>query len=813
MIIITIEKILQLKKNLFEFKNIKTKLIAIIVVILIVSGTVLTGIAAFMVANEWEQTEIAKLHTVGQASIKEFYFVIEIGRNIARSTSLDPSVELILLHSEDGTLTLEEQLAVSEHLADIQAGLNIPITSINILDNNGIIRAASVSSIIGRDNSQQDFFKNQQKGAFFAKPFLGNGGVPVIPYASPVYDDSGRQIGLVGLSHEFPGFDADVFSTAGLSKDATNFLVDSDGTILSGVNGDYTPFLTKKFDLRIFAAGASVAQAPGYYGNMEYIVKTPFPGTDWFIITTETVDAVNEPIMNLVMAMIASLFFVIIAGGVIAIFIANTFARPIRALTDNAEQLALGDVDVAITHVSIDEIGKLADSFRHIAENTQKKAESVRRIAAGDVVTKLIVTSDRDVQGHALIQMKKSLFHMTESLQTLANHSAEGDLSYCSDASLFEGVYRELIETLNYAFEQVIYPVQEAIRLSTSYSSGDYSERFDPEITVKGDFISFKTALNQIGINSSDALLKIRSGIHNISADAVESSNSVEEIANSVVILAESSSHVSSLVERNEADLAQAVTAMNDLADTVSEVAQRTTSVSELAHRASDLAYDGVKCAELAEKGMKGVIESSTEIAKSVSDMSSHMDEIGKIVDVISNIAEQTSLLALNAAIEAARAGDAGLGFAVVADEVKALAQNSQTSAEHISSIIANLQKMSEDMTIGMEKAAKVVESGNSAVSETITIFQQMNEAVSDVSRNMSDVAAASEEQAASVEEITASMSEMQAMLQDTAKEAIDSAVAAEEISSALNQVKLSAAETAQLADMIAEQVNQFKIE
>jgi len=810
---INTEKSLQSKKNLFEFKSIKTKLIAIIVVILIVSGTVLTGIAAFMVANDREQTEIEKLHTIGRASIREFHFVIDTGKNIAKTTSLDPNAKSILLHVEDGTLTLEEQLDVSGHLATIQAGLTIPISSLNILDNNGIIRASSVPSIIGRDDSHLDYFKYQQKEAFSGKPFLGTGGAPVIPYASPVYDDSGRKIGIVALGHQFPGFDTDVFSTVGLSEYSTNFLVDSDGTILSGVNGDYTPFLTEKFDLRIFSAGASMAQATGYYGNMEYIVKTPFPGTNWFIITTETVDAVNEPIMNLIMTMIASLFFVIVAGGFIAIFIANTFARPIQSLTDEAEQLALGDVDVAITHIGIDEIGKLADSFRHIANTTQQKAESVRKIASGDVITKVITASDRDVEGRALIQMKKNLFALTESLQTLANHSAEGDLSYRSDASQFKGVYRELIEALNHAFDQVIYPVQEAIRLSASYSNGDYSDRFDPDITVKGDFISFKTALNQIGINSSDALLKIKSEINDISADAAESSNTVEEIANSVATLAESSSRVSLLVDRNEAGLAQAVTAMNDLAHTVSEVAQRTTSVSELASRTTDLAHDGVKRAELAGKGMKEVMVSATGIAKSVSDMSNHMDEIGGIVDVISGIAEQTSLLALNAAIEAARAGDAGLGFAVVADEVKTLAQNSQTSAEHIGSIIANLQKMSMEMANGMERAAEVVESGNNAVNETITIFQQMDEAVSDVSKNMSEVAAASEEQAASVEEITASMSEVRDMLHDTTREATDSAAAAEEISGALDQVKSSTADIAQLADMIAEQVNQFKIE
>jgi methyl-accepting chemotaxis protein len=513
------------------------------------------------------------------------------------------------------------------------------------------------------------------------------------------------------------------------------------------------------------------------------------------------------------MTMIVLLFIVIVAGSFIVIGIANSFARPIQNLAVTAEQLALGDVNVAITHTGIDEIGQLADSFRHMVENTRRKAEAVNNVVAGDVMTRLTAASDKDVEGLALIKMKKTLAAMIESLHTVANRAAEGDLSYRADASQFQGVYRELFETLDLAFDLIISPVKETMRLSASYSSGDYSDRFDPSIIVRGDFVPFKTSLNQIGINSSNALLKIRAGIDDVSTGAYQSSVSVEEIAAAVVTLVESSCHVSSLCTRNDDGLDQAYVAMSDLANTVGEVARRTTAVSELVSQASDLAHDGVKQAEFAGKGMEEVMESTAEIAQSVSEMSNHMEEIGGIVSTISGIAEQTSLLALNAAIEAARAGEAGLGFAVVADEVKSLAQESQTSAEHIGVIIGNLRKMSVKMATGMERAAEMVQSGNNAVNGTVTIFQQMAEAIGDVDANMSEVAAASEEQAASVQEITASISEVRDMVQDTSKEATDSAAAAEEISASLDQLKQTAAEAAQLAGMIVGQVNQFKIE
>lgn len=103
-----------------------------------------------------------------------------------------------------------------------------------------------------------------------------------------------------------------------------------------------------------------------------------------------------------------------------------------------------------------------------------------------------------------------------------------------------------------------------------------------------------------------------------------------------------------------------------------------------------------------------------------ITDITSQMEEIGKIVDVITGMAEQTGLLALNAAIEAARAGDAGICFTVFADKVKSLALESQKSAENIAGIIGNLRKESLLVSESMKVSAAEVKTGNKAVSETL---------------------------------------------------------------------------------------------
>ena len=233
----------------------------------------------------------------------------------------------------------------------------------------------------------------------------------------------------------------------------------------------------------------------------------------------------------------------------------------------------------------------------------------------------------------------------------------------------------------------------------------------------------------------------------------------------------------------------QILAAMQDLATTVSSVAAKMEQVSVLTNTAAELSENGKKAAGEAESGMKDIMQASSAINEMNQEISQQMEEIGRIVDIISSIAEETNLLALNAAIEAARAGEAGLGFAVVASEVKELANESQKSAEHIAGIISGLQKKSAAMAEAVKKSLTEIESGNVAVNETLDIFNEIVTSISVINSNMSEVAAASEEQAASVEEVTATVNEFSDMVTQTAKESVGLAAASEESSAAVDQI------------------------
>ena len=258
--------------------------------------------------------------------------------------------------------------------------------------------------------------------------------------------------------------------------------------------------------------------------------------------------------------------------------------------------------------------------------------------------------------------------------------------------------------------------------------------------------------------------------------------------------------------------ISQVLRAMEDLNQTVTDVAQKAEKVSHLTENANTLSMKGTELAAQAERGMVSITNSSNEVDKIIVDIKAEMDKIGKIVGLISDLANQTNLLALNAAIEAARAGEAGRGFAVVATEVKSLAQESRASAENIADMIGTLQKKSMAAGEAVASSNREVKTGSEALSQTLRSFNDIVRAIEDISKNVVEVASVSEEQAATVEEVTASVNEVQQMVHGTAKDAMDAAAAAEEASASIDQITKVVGSVNQIVDSVSREMSKFKI-
>ncbi len=175
-------------------------------------------------------------------------------------------------------------------------------------------------------------------------------------------------------------------------------------------------------------------------------------------------------------------------------------------------------------------------------------------------------------------------------------------------------------------------------------------------------------------------------------------------------------------------------------------------------------------------KQMNELSDGTAQLALDISGLGTLSDQIGRIVDVINDIAEQTNLLALNAAIEAARAGEHGRGFAVVADEVRKLAEESATATTEIGTLISQIQggisRAVQDMNAGAAQTAggalaTVDESGKllhgilDEVEGIVDTVQELTAGLEEANAGGQEIASATQQQAASIEQIAAAAQEL----------------------------------------------------
>jgi methyl-accepting chemotaxis protein len=204
-------------------------------------------------------------------------------------------------------------------------------------------------------------------------------------------------------------------------------------------------------------------------------------------------------------------------------------------------------------------------------------------------------------------------------------------------------------------------------------------------------------------------------------------------------------------VQRQNSDIDQVATAMNEMAATVKEVSRNTAQAAASAEDANGEAINGQQVLSRSIQATRKMAEKVNEATQVIGLVENDSTEISKVMDVIEGIAEQTNLLALNAAIEAARAGEKGRGFAVVADEVRALAGRTSQSTDEIRVTIERLQKQTRSavgvMNAGAEQVQATVGLANEAsaaldrIVATVATITQMSEQIATASGQQSVVA------------------------------------------------------------------------
>ncbi len=353
-------------------------------------------------------------------------------------------------------------------------------------------------------------------------------------------------------------------------------------------------------------------------------------------------------------------------------------------------------------------------------------------------------------------------------------------------------------------------PIREMVAATDRLAAGDLTVKVN--VTARDELGQLAQAFNAMVDNLQNLIRgvmntadQVAASAQELSATSVEAERAINQIAATITDFAQGAHSQTEEIEKT-------LQTVDQLTEASQAVAEKARTATELSTEMADAAKTGGGAAQSAVDKMNEIRAVTTATGEVVTGLGEKSQQIGQILDVISEIAGQTNLLALNAAIEAARAGEQGRGFAVVAEEVRKLAEQSQEAAQQISLIVREIQAQTD-------QAINAMNSGNLKVNEGVGVVQTAGDALQNILGKVTGsvdmieaISTAAKEQAEGMREMVQGTEQVAVIARQSSANAETTAAATEEITASMEEIAGAANSLATMAGELQALVTRFRI-
>lgn len=297
----------------------------------------------------------------------------------------------------------------------------------------------------------------------------------------------------------------------------------------------------------------------------------------------------------------------------------------------------------------------------------------------------------------------------------------------------------------------------------------------------------------RLQISSNDEIGALSSGFNSF----VEKLHSLmQQVKHNTIIVADATQAIQSTSDtlRNGAKQQSGQTegvaaSVQEMSSAIHENSKNAQFSADITSKTAAKVVRGSEAMELTLTEMENIVAATDKTGHMIQSLSQRAEQVGNIIQVINDIADQTNLLALNAAIEAARAGEQGRGFAVVADEVRKLAERTAKATTEVGETITAIQNDTNQAFESMEDAHTVVDRGKAATAKTKEILAEIEQAVASVRDITSQIATATEEMSATADEISGNLDSINTITRESSSSAESMATTAGELNARVGEL------------------------